>query len=193
MGGEEMVMAVQTRLLRPVLVRKGLITGREELALDIVGRCFEFLPRSRAEADPSYKQIIPYVLVCRGNEVFATRRLAAGGESRLHGKLSIGVGGHINPGPDGEGGAALMMALRREMEEELVLGGEGSLRCLGLINDDSNGVGSVHLGFLWRWDTRGEVAVRETEKLSGRWYSRGELEALYDEMESWSQIALGTL
>ncbi|MEG1686418.1 MAG: hypothetical protein RR276_00900, partial [Angelakisella sp.] len=57
----------------------------------------EFIPRPEAENDPTRKQIIPYVVLCRGSEVFATRRLNKGGEARLHGLLSLGIGGHINP------------------------------------------------------------------------------------------------
>ena len=41
----------------------------------------------------------------------------AGGDARLHGKASIGVGGHLNPVDDGED--ALMAGLRREWAEEL--------------------------------------------------------------------------
>ena len=193
MEKNELVMVVKTEFLAPVLGVDGLITDATDKAVDIIQKHFEYIPRSDAENDPSYKQIIPYVAVCRDGKYFATRRLAKGGESRLHGKLSIGVGGHINPGPDGEGSEALMNGLHREMEEELIMEGDGTLTCLGLINDDSNGVGSVHLGFLWRWDTDGDVTVRETDKLEGRWYTMPELERLYEDMESWTQIAIGAL
>ena len=52
-----------------------------------------FLPRSRAEYDASVKQIIPYVVIRRGEEYFLLRRLKKQTEARLHDKLSLGVGG----------------------------------------------------------------------------------------------------
>jgi predicted NUDIX family phosphoesterase len=53
-----------------------------------------WLPRSRVEDDPSYKQLIPYVLVKSSNNAFACYQ-RAGTEIRLHAFMSCGVGGHI--------------------------------------------------------------------------------------------------
>ena len=61
-----------------------------------------FVERRWAEHDSSFKQVIPYTVVTHGDEVLLLKRLEQGGEARLHGKLSIGVGGHINP-VDGDG------------------------------------------------------------------------------------------
>lgn len=189
----ENVLVVKTELLRQYINRDGLIMGCENEVVDIINKNFEFLPRPEAEEDPSYKQIIPYVLICRGDEVFATRRLNKGGESRLHGLISLGVGGHINPETDGGSDDALMKGLWREIEEEVYITKKGALEMKGLINDDSNGVGSVHLGFLFTLETSGEVSVRETEKLSGEWIKRDKLRELAPKMETWSQIALNAV
>ena len=49
------------------------------------------------EEDPSYKQLISYCLLeNEKNEILVYKRLSDGGESRLHGQSSIGVGGHMN-------------------------------------------------------------------------------------------------
>lgn len=186
----EQVLVVKTELLAPYIKGKnGLITGCEEQVEDIVSRFHEYLPRAYAEEHPEYKQIIPYVTVCRAGQVFSTTRLNKGGESRLHGLISLGVGGHINPG-DGD---SLMSGLRREIDEEIDMSDFGSLTLRGLINDDSNEVGSVHLGFFYTLTTTGEVRVRETEKLSGSWIKRSELWDLSPQMESWSQIIVPLL
>jgi predicted NUDIX family phosphoesterase len=190
---EENVLVVKTELLAPYIRGKnGLITGCEAEVEALVAEKHEFLPRSFAEEHPEYKQIIPYVTVCRGAQVFATTRLNKGGEARLHGLMSLGVGGHIN---DGESTAenALMSGLIREIHEEVALDDFGDLTLRGLINDDSNEVGSVHLGFFYTLTTSGEVSVRETEKLSGSWVQRSELWDKAPGMETWSQIIIPTL
>lgn len=189
----EHVLAVKREYLAPFLQRSGLITGCEEQVLRVILEHHEFLPRPAAEEDPGYKQVIPYVVICRGEQVFATRRLKKGGEARLHGLLSLGVGGHIDQSADGDGGDVLMRGLRRELHEEVELEQEGELIPRGFINDDGNGVGSVHFGLLFTMETDGEVSVRETEKLDGQWLERADLPRLFPELESWSQIAMEAL
>lgn len=70
-----------------------------------------YLDRSAAEIDPSHKQLIPYVVVRDGPATFLMHRTNAGGDPRLHGRASIGVGGHLNPVDAGVD--ALMAGLRR--------------------------------------------------------------------------------
>ena len=189
----ESVLAVRREYIEHFIHgKKGLITGCGEELMAIIADKHEFLPRHEAEADPSYKQIIPYVTLRRGDEVFATRRLNKGGESRLHGLMSLGVGGHINPADDRRD-EALMNGLRREVDEEVAVCRALSLTPRGVINDDTNEVGSVHLGFFFTLDVEGEVTVRETEKLSGEWLRLGELCSLKDQMETWSQLVLEAL
>ncbi len=46
------------------------------------------------EEDPSYKQLISYCLLENEHgEILVYERLSGGGEARLHGQSSIGVGG----------------------------------------------------------------------------------------------------
>ncbi len=183
----ENVLVVKTASLGDIVSRNGLITGREDEVLSLIRSEGFFLPRPAAEEKPEYRQIIPYVAVVRGDKVFVTRRLNKGGESRLHGKLSLGVGGHINE-IDRENGDWLMNCLRREIEEEVAMDDFGTLTLRGLINDSGNDVGSVHLGFFFTLTTSGSVAVRETEKLAGGFEPIASLGAELDRMETWSQI-----
>ena len=112
----ESILVVKTGLLAGIISGKnGLIRGRDAEILDIVNEHHEFRPRPEMEEDPSYRQIIPYVVLTLGEEVFLLRRLKKGGEKRLHGLLSIGVGGHINPVDEAGRGEALMRGLRREV------------------------------------------------------------------------------
>lgn len=188
------ILVVKTEGLAPWIENRcGLITGCGSEIMDFVERTHEFLPRPDMESDPSYRQIIPYVAVTRGGEVFATRRLSAGGETRLHGKLSLGVGGHIERVDDDTSEGILMRALEREVAEEVAVEHIVSLTPLGVINEEHDEVGRVHLGFLFRMEVTGEVAVRETDKLEGMWLKISELPKYSGEMEGWSVVAAEAL
>ena len=147
----------------------------------------QFMDRPLAEDDPTFKQLIPYVVVRDGPLVYLMERTAAGGDARLHGKASIGVGGHLNPVDEGED--PLTDGLRREWSEELLTDWQPQFRLLGLLNDDSNPVGSVHLGVVFEVQADGRpVEVREHDKLTGRFATAAEVRAAWDRMETWSRL-----
>lgn len=156
-----------------------------------------FVERAWAEQDSSLKQIIPYTVMTHGDEVLLLERLAQGGEARLHGKLSIGVGGHVNP-VDGDRATVLEQGCRRELEEELTLETALELSPVGVINDESNDVGSVHFGlvFVARCETPA-VSIRETDVLAGSFTSRAALKELAategERFESWSALLVERL
>jgi len=178
----EQVMVVQTADLRPYL-RARMIRDGSRPILDVISAKHFFIDRKIAEMSPQYRQIIPYVLIRNGNDYFVLRRLAKQTESRLHHKLSLGIGGHINPGH------SLVDGMRKELEEEVRIESTYDMQFLGIVNDDSTEVGRVHLGAAYRLDvdTR-SVMILETEKMSGEWLSRHALREARPAMESWSQI-----
>lgn len=183
----ENVLVVKTSSLGNIISRNGLIKGHEDEVLSLIANEGSFLARPVAEESPEYRQIIPYVAIVRGDEVFATRRLNKGGESRLHGLMSLGIGGHINE-IDSKDSDWLMNCLRREIEEEVDIADFGTLTLRGLVNDNGNDVGSVHLGFFFTLTTTGGVTVRETEKLTGGFEPIATLPEHLQAMETWSQI-----
>jgi predicted NUDIX family phosphoesterase len=153
-------------------------------ALAAFGR---YLDRPVAESSPHQKQLIPYVVVRDRGHVFLMERTDAGGDPRLHHKASIGVGGHLNPVDDGED--PLQVGLRREWREELVADWEPAFRLVGLLNDDSNAVGLVHLGVVFEVEADGRsLDVRERDKLSGRMVPAADVLAAWDRLETWSQL-----
>lgn len=163
-----------------------------EVLRSAVDRRGRYLERSLAEEDPTHKQLIPYVVVRDGEAVFLMHRTDAGGDPRLHGKASIGVGGHLNPVDESED--ALMAGLRREWSEEVRADWEPEFRLVGLLNDDSNPVGSVHLGVVFEVDAAGRpVDVREHDKLVGAFAGPDELAASWDRLETWSQLVAAVL
>jgi predicted NUDIX family phosphoesterase len=151
-----------------------------------------YVERPVAEESPDLKQLIPYVVVRDGEHIFLMERTDAGGDPRLHRKASIGVGGHLNPVDEGQD--PLDAGLRREWAEELVAEWEPEFRLVGLLNDDSNPVGSVHLGVVFVVDAAGRpLSVREHDKLTGRMASRDEVAAAWDRLETWSQLVAAEL
>ncbi len=169
-----------------------------------VGRHGFFVQRTHAESNPNLKQVIPYTVVVRGGDVFMMRRLSKGGDARLANKLSIGVGGHINPvdvtaivGPDGNlTHSPIDNGSRREIAEEVYVSGRTQLARVGVINDDSNPVGAVHVGLVQLMVVEGDVRVREEDLLEGQFVSPEELGRLSDQganFESWSKILVERL
>lgn len=155
----------------------------------LVAREGEFLDRAEMERDRSHKQVIPYLVLRDGPRWFLMRRTKAGGDARLHDRWSIGVGGHLNPGDgDLEGG------LRREWAEEVAADFQPAFTLVGLLNDDTTDVGSVHLGAVYVADAAGRpVAVRETDKLEGGFAGAEDVVAVYDRLETWSQLVFDFL
>ena len=151
----------------------------------IVTREGRYIPRSVAEVDRALKQVIPYLVLRDGARYFLMCRTRAGVDARLHDRYSIGVGGHLNPGD-----AGLLAGLRREWDEELLADFIPEFRLMGLLNDDTTEVGSVHLGAVYLADAAGRaVGIRELDKLSGAFANRDEVAAVVDRMETWSALA----
>ena len=167
----------------------GLRTDGIDEFLAVVKEHGRYEPRAAMEVDPSWKQIIPYLVLRDGDRYFLMRRTRAGGDARLHHRWSIGVGGHVDPGDDGLAGG-----LQREWHEELVADFEPTFTPYALLNDDTTEVGAVHLGVVVLADAEGRlVSVRETEKLSGAFATPGEVAAGADHLETWSRIVFEAL
>ena len=162
----------------------GLRTDGLDRFVDALERDGRYEPRAAMEIDPDYKQVIPYLVLRDGERYFLMQRTTAGADTRLHGRFSIGIGGHLNPGDRG-----LLGGLRREWDEELDVDFVPSFRLVGLLNDDTTDVGSVHLGAVYLADAAGRpVSVRETDKLTGSFVEPSGVEAVIDRLETWSRL-----
>lgn len=156
----------------------------------------QYIPRSQCETDPSYQQLIPYIVVRCNGLILAYQR--AGTETRLDGLWSIGVGGHIEHTDEGWLGG-----LVREIREETGFGGPVGLTGardgfwaplsgpLGFLRDDSNPVGRVHLGVLYTLDVPDVDAVHMTECADYVWEAANCLDVR--NLENWSRMALDML
>jgi predicted NUDIX family phosphoesterase len=182
--------------------RDGIITNRDVVAALVQASLSRdvsvYWNRAEAETDPSWKQIIPYVLLRRGDALFAYQRTKKGGESRLHDRWSLGVGGHINPvDGDGMGLRTYRAAVRREVLEETGLHvGESALEPVAVIYTPVDDVGRVHVGFVHvigvpegtrRTDFQDEALAH------GGFVDLPFLRGMIDRFEQWSQLALRVL
>lgn len=157
-----------------------------------------WLLRETAEADPSYKQIIPYVVLTHGRSVFSYTRGKGSGEQRLVAQRSVGIGGHIAQedlslfttfGPE-----LFEAAMHREVEEEIVVDAPYTERLLGVINDDETPVGRVHFGIVHVWDVaEPNVQKREAQITRAGFVPIETLLRERDTLETWSLFCVEAL
>jgi predicted NUDIX family phosphoesterase len=164
-----------------------------------------YRPRHEVEEDPSFKQLIPYVIFrhcdAQGRvHLFQYTRGKGQGEGRLHSKKSVGIGGHISLDDDSARGeacgasAAYEEGMRRELAEEVTVEAPCSERCVGLINDDLTPVGRVHLGVVHLCDVESPIVrPRETDIVEAGFQPLETILADTSAYESWSQICLEAL
>ena len=193
----ELVLVVKRELFEELGVFEGLRTdGMDEAVSCLLDPANHFfMDRAEAEEDPSFKQLIPYCVFRHGERILHYTRGKSGGESRLHAKISVGVGGHINPvdADSGRTGPEVYHAsVARELEEELELTGGQSQRIIGLLNDDSNPVGRVHLGIVHLIDLESDAVSSREDALANLGFSPlAELNGEhFERLETWSAFCV---
>lgn len=157
-----------------------------------------FIDRAAAEEDPTHKQLIPYALFRYQGKFLNYARGKSGGETRLHAKRSLGIGGHINPEDtrdDHMGLETYMAGVEREIEEELNINGSHTQKIVAILNDDSNEVGKVHLGVVHLFDLDTiDVTANEDAITDLKFSSIAELQGeMRESLESWSQFCADIL
>ncbi len=195
-AGEE-VLVVPRALLDQIGAFQGIRTeGLDESISQLLDSSNHFfMERAAAEEDPTHKQIIPYCIFRCGDRILHYTRGKSGGESRLHAKISVGVGGHVNPIDTGKGRTgpdAYHAAVTREIEEELDLPENHQHRIIALLNDESNAVGQVHLGIVHLIElTSDQVKSREDALTDLGFTPLADLNGvLFERLETWSQFCI---
>ena len=200
MAQEEQVLVIERKVLEEVGMFQGLMFDVDQYLKQIfVPDVPRYMPRSQAEDDPNYKQIIPYVIMAHEEKYLSYVRGKRAGEGRLKGLGSIGIGGHINPVDNtalfcNDFRDAYLNAVKREVEEEVHVDTAYSDRIVALLNDDSNEVGQVHLGVVHCWflDAR-KVSKREQMITQMSFMSPTELQDIRDNLETWSSLCVDGL
>lgn len=150
-------------------------------------------PRPELETDPRFRQLVSYVVVRYQDQVLTYRRAPKGGESRLHGRISLGVGGHWNVGDVVSADGAIdvmatqLCAFERELAEEIVVGSPERIQVVGVIKESGNPVSRVHLGVVVEcWVPSTQVTILDPGLVEPQFVAVTALQALVPEMETWS-------
>lgn len=148
-------------------------------------RLGKYIFRYDAEGDPTFQQIIPYVILFNPNtnQYYTYKRIKGSGESRLHGQLSLGFGGHIDSS-DGTN-EVVFKGLIRELMEEVDYNNIAPVEFIGYIrNSQSETNDHTGLVFVLLVD---HAEVRETEKYVGEWMTAEQMEENYFKFEDWGK------
>ncbi len=160
-----------------------------------------YRPRPEMEEDPSFKQLIPYVIFRHTSpdgtvSIFQYTRGKGQGEQRLHLKRSIGIGGHISS-DDATSANDLdpyREGMQRELDEEVAIATSYSDQLVGILNDDESPVGKVHLGIVHVFDVDDRaVSPREADIVDSGFEPVEDLLADLAGFETWSSICLEAL
>ncbi|MCK4650710.1 hypothetical protein KAT08_00905 [Candidatus Babeliales bacterium] len=180
---------------RKKLFEKKYIQGIEKVDFDfyqnLIQKNQEFLWRSKIETDPQYKQIIPYIVFNYQDKFFLMQRKSGSSEGRLKDKYSLGIGGHIRKCDIV--GKKLFDWAKREFYEEVDYSSSFQIQPLGLLNDDSDSVGKVHIGFVFLLKGDSDKIKIKDEHQSGQLLTLNECEKFYSKMENWSKFVFDFL
>jgi len=192
MALDESVLGIPAAHLEAWGTFRGFHTATEvEQAALLDPSKFAFRPRSECESDPGFKQLIPYVVLRCGNQLFQYRRGAAGTEKRLQSLRSVGIGGHISTEDAAGEGDPYRTGMMRELNEEVAIRSPYAESFLGFIYDDRTPVGSVHLGVVHLLELESPNASSREDALADAGFVAMDLVMMEkDQFETWSQFVL---
>lgn len=197
----EQVLVIPAELIKDLDFSKGIITDLKVVSSFIKEVLWSsdklsFVDRGPAEKNPELKQLIPYMVLRKGDRVFCYKRTKKGGEKRLHDLRSVGVGGHINP-IDGQAcnGETFWNGLERELAEEVGLTNDYTQNILGLLYDNTNEVGLVHLGIITEIlvGDKAELSFKDQALSEGDFEEAKTLKKYVDEFENWSKLVINNV
>ncbi len=182
---EHILVVKRSALFSEIEPWHGMNTSAFDPLFKVVEQQQEFHPRSLMETDPTYKQIIPYLVFKHEDTYFLMQRQAKASEQRLKSKYTLGIGGHIRK--EDLTNTDIMGWAHREFEEEVNYTGSYKVTRLGVLNDDTDAVGQVHIGFVLLVEGEsGDISIK-SELKSGELFTLEECKTFYPNMEGWSQ------
>lgn len=192
---DEQILVVPRSFLFRDAFFQGFLSSPKHDFLKIISTGSFFIPRSKAEYEPKFKQIIIYSILRYAESLFVYQRVKGSSEIRLVNKFSLGIGGHINPCQASSFEELIHKNLKRELLEEIFLRGTFSYRFLGVVNDDQTDVGIYHLGLVYLISCSNPyIGVKEHNKLVGGFRSISEIVNNKNyEWESWSSLLIPKL
>jgi predicted NUDIX family phosphoesterase len=195
---DENILVIKRSLLDQLGSFQGLNFEPEKYLATILSRGNNFfLPRAKAETDPTHKQIVPYAIIAFEKQVLYYVRGKRAGEQRLVAKGSIGIGGHMTDRDESLFAfdeAAYRAGVEREVREEIKINSAFEDRIVALLNDDSTEVGRVHLGIVHVFKLcEPKVEKREAMITNLAFVSPEELQDRRNSLETWSHLCVDAL
>lgn len=152
-----------------------------------------WLKRNAAETNESWLQLIPYVLLTgnRGN-IWCYQR--SGGDSRLNGSYSCGVGGHVERCDECSSlMATIMTAAMRELREEIINADSfvSDLNPIAYLYEGRSAIGRVHLGiiFIAHCHEDAPLSIADGENLQPLGFRQASSIIKDPHFELWSRLA----
>ncbi len=166
---DEQILVVKSDIIFQKEKWQGLKTDNLDYYIDLIKNNYEFKRRGDMENDPSFQQIIPYMVFNFQDKYFIYKYLPKAREQRLVDSYQLGVGGHINK-EDINGDADVLEAgMMREWSEEVDF--KGNLlekKLIGILNNDTRTVEAVHIGLVYNFSgDSSEISIKETDKMAG--------------------------
>ncbi len=189
---EHILVVKRDTLFQDTSAWHGLKNVDIDAYLSLIQAHKEFHPRPDMELDATYKQIIPYMVFKYGDRYFLMQRSGKASETRLQSKYTLGIGGHVRA-EDLQEGSTLFDWARREFHEEVSYNGNLTITSLGMLNDDSNEVGKVHVGLVLLLEGDSDQISVHEELKSGELLTFEECAAYADHMETWSRFIFDVL
>lgn len=200
MSSEEQILVVPETVITAIGPLEGFSREVDRFLGPILASDqLSFRPRGQMESDPSFKQLIPYVILQHTDaagtiRVFTYTRGSGQGERRLHARRSIGIGGHISEADAAGGSDPYLTGMQRELAEEVTIRCEYSERRVGLIYDSTTEVGRVHLGVVHILELEEQRVEPNEEDISDtEFITLDALRAEYDSLEVWSRLCVDSL
>lgn len=205
MNNDEMVLAFHEEHVAQVLgpVSKEIHTLAPHTLLSLLpanpagGLRSALIPRSLIETMTEWRQPITYAAVVQNGKVLVATRTKKGGEGRLHKRVTLGFGGHVNTMTEGADiGDTIVRAAARELEEELSIPAGTVLYQLwppvALIRTNHDPVSTVHLAvvFVAYLEPGAVVFPKDGHNTGLQWCTQRDLLARFTEMERWSQLVV---
>lgn len=187
---DEQVLVIKSDIIFRDGTWQGLKTDNLDYYVDLIKKNCEFKRRGDMENDPSFQQIIPYIIFSFEDKFFAYKYVKNAGEQRLiNNDYQLGVGGHINP-KDEDNKDILEVGMMREWLEEVEFKGNLiSKKLVGIVNDGSRSVEQVHLGLVYHFvGDSTDIKVKEKDKMEGKLLSLNELGKDKISHSPWAQI-----
>lgn len=200
MSNEEQILVVPETVITAIGPLEGFSREVDRFLGPILASDqLSFRPRGQMESDPSFKQLIPYVILQHTDaagtiRVFTYTRGSGQGERRLHARRSIGIGGHISEEDAAGGSDPYLTGMQRELAEEVTIRCDYSERRVGLIYDSTTEVGRVHLGVVHILELEEQRVEPNEEDISDtEFITLDALRAEYDSLEVWSRLCVDSL